>query len=244
MQEKPRTIQFPDFLVSSLQAALVAIAVLPAGLARADEPAPTGTITGIVRYLGEVPPTRRIVTTDGAIIEHNDVVVSKNKGLRDVAVMLAAGPARPVSTEAVVIDQRDQVFVPRVVVVQAGRIVRFENNDLFNHAVKADSTKDENSFNTITPPNKSYEHRFKAQKAPVMIGCPIHAWMRAWIYVTPHPFAAVTYAQGRFRIADVPAGQQTLIFAHPDTGFRDEIMIEVPAGRTTEVVRALQRLEK
>ena len=61
------------------------------------------------------------------------------RGLRDVAVMLDWKEKIPADANAkpVAIDQRDMQFWPRVVTVQEGRKVRFENNDLYNHAVSA-----------------------------------------------------------------------------------------------------------
>src|SRR5690242_20422872 len=117
-------------------------------------PAQTGTIAGTVRYLGEVPPTQRIMTTDGAVILHNDVVVHpKTKGLRDVAAVLVWKEKTPLDpkAKAVVVDQRDMLFTPRVVAAQEGQPVRFENNDTCNHAVQAQSIQPANAFNITTP---------------------------------------------------------------------------------------------
>src|ERR1043165_7747997 len=163
----------------------------------------TGTITGTIRYVGEVPPNQRILTTDGQVIIHNDVVVQpKTKGLRDVAVVLDWKGKAPLEAKAkpVVIDQRDMVFMPRVVSAREGQPGRFENNDICNHAVQAHSIHKENVYNITTPPNRAFEHPFKTQKNPVMIGCPIHGWMRAWVIVAPHPYHAVSDTQGKFRI--------------------------------------------
>ncbi len=51
----------------------------------------------------------------------------------------------------VVADQRDMVFVPRVMAVQHGQAVRFENSDLCNHSVLAASTLSANQFNVLVP---------------------------------------------------------------------------------------------
>jgi hypothetical protein len=127
------------------------------------------------------------------------------------------------------------VFLPRVVGVQEGQKVRFENNDLSNHGVQAFSSKQENTFSTTTAPNQPFEFQFKAQPRPVVIGCQIHAWMRAWVYVLPHPHFAITDAQGGFKIENVPAGKHTLLFTHADTGLKEERTVEVAAGKSAEV---------
>jgi hypothetical protein len=48
----------------------------------------------------------------------------------------------------------------------------------------------------------------------------LHPWMRAWIAVSPHPFLAVTAADGAFRFDGVPAGRYTLVVWHERLGVR------------------------
>lgn len=207
----------------------------------------TGTITGTIRYVGVVPPSERVTLTDGQVILHNDVVVHpKSKGLRDVAVVLdwkEMVPA-PAKAKPVLVDQRDQLFVPRVVTVQAGVKVRFENNDSFNHGVSAISKLMENTFNVTTPAGQPYEHLFKWQKNPIPIGCALHPWMKAHVIVATHPYHAVTNADGRFTIERVPAGKHTLLLVHPDTGYRASVAVEVTAGKTAEFVQEWKTLKR
>src|SRR4051794_40996401 len=97
-----------------------------------------GTITGVVRFTGTVPPPKEVVTTDGTTIRHHELLVdSKTRGLRYVVASLEDAPARPKlrDAEPVLVDQKDMRFVPRVVAVQHGQPVRFDNSDLCNHSV-------------------------------------------------------------------------------------------------------------
>lgn len=199
---------------------------------------PTGSITGTIRYTGVVPPNTRIMTTDGNTIMHNDIVVHpKTKGLRDVIVLLEWKEKTAADAKAapVLIDQKDMVFLPRVVTVHEGRKVRFENSDNCNHCVDARSVVEGNSFNVATQMGQPYEHRFKAQKNPIPIGCILHNWMRAHVLVVPHPYHAVTAADGRFTVASVPVGKHTLHLIHPDTNHRETIAVEVHKDRAAEV---------
>jgi plastocyanin len=217
---------------------LVVFALAPLALFGAEPPPDTGTITGTVRFTGKVPAAEKITTTDGAVIEHNNLVVEpKSKGLRYVFVLLedAAAQAKVNKAEPVVVDQRDMLFVPRVVAVRHGQAVRFDNSDLCNHSVQAVSTLAANQFNKFTAPNNPLEHVFEVQKKPVVIGCSLHGWMRAWVYVVPHPWFAVSDAEGRFRLADVPAGKHTLFFVHPDSGLQERKGVTVEKGQTAAV---------
>ena len=67
-------------------------------------------------------------------------------------------------------DMAQRSFQQRVQ-YQEGRKVRFENNDLYNHAVSAQSIHPENVFNVTTPAGQPFEHKFKWQKNPIPIGC-------------------------------------------------------------------------
>jgi plastocyanin len=196
--------------------------------------APTGTIAGTVRFTGTVPPAKQILTTDGTTLYHHDLVVDKKtKGLRYVAAILDA-PAQPKVKDAplVIVDQRGMVFVPRVVAVQYGQKVRFENNDLCNHSVMGMSTVEENQFNLFAGPNQPVDRIFALQKHPVRIECSLHPWMRAWVYVVPHPHFAISNEKGTFKIASIPAGKYSVRFHHADTGKNETRTIQIEAGKT------------
>ncbi|MSQ96268.1 MAG: hypothetical protein EXR98_17185 [Gemmataceae bacterium] len=207
----------------------------------------TGTISGTIRYVGDVPPSKRIMTVDSVTFLHNDIVVqAKTKGLRDVIVLLDWKEQVPADVKAkpVLIDQRDMIFTPRVVTVQEGRKVRFENNDTCNHAVDAQSIHRENVFNVTTPIGQPFEFKFKAQKNPIPIGCVIHPWMRSWILAAPHPYHAVSSADGKFKIEGVPTGKHKLLLIHPDTNYREAVQIEVQTEKTSALILDWKTLKR
>ena len=196
-----------------------------------------GQIEGFVRFSGEVPPPQKILTSDGATLLHRDLIVdAKTKGLRFVSVLVENAPfAKPRSIDPVIIDQRDMQFLPRVIAVQEGRPVRIENNDLCNHAVQGFSTVEANTFNVLTPMGQPFEIKLRANQHPVVLGCPIHGWMKAYVFVHPHRFFAITDAAGRFCINELGAGEYLLLFRHPDSGRKERRKIVIEAGRTTRV---------
>ena len=205
---------------------------------RPSSPMGTGTIAGVVRYTGKVPPPKKILTTDGGEIKQNDLVVDpKTKGLRFVVAVLENAPARAKVQKAkpVLVDQRAMIFLPRVVAVQHGQAVRFENNDLCNHSVMAASTIKANQFNRFVTSGHPFSHVFQPQKHPVQISCSLHSWMRAWVFVVPHPWFAVTDPQGKFHIGKVPPGKYTLWLRHPDTGRQQRRSLEVKAGKAAQL---------
>jgi plastocyanin len=201
-------------------------------------PGKAGTVRGVVRFTGERPPARQIPTGDGRITEHHDLVVdAKTKGLRWVVAALEDAPAQPAlkGGEPVVIDQKDMLFVPRVIAVQHGRPVRFDNSDQFNHSVTILSAVKENELNVFVTAGQPVTKAFAAEKAPLRVGCALHGSMTAWVYVAPHPWVAVTDEKGAFAIEDVPPGKYRLWLKHPDTGLEERRPIEVRAGQKAEV---------
>src|SRR5436309_11738207 len=75
----------------------------------------TGTISGVVRYTGMVPPPKKIMTSDGGTIQQSDLVVDpKTRGLRYVMAVLANAPAQAKVKKAkpVLVDQRAMIFLP------------------------------------------------------------------------------------------------------------------------------------
>jgi plastocyanin len=198
-----------------------------------------GTIRGVVRFAGTVPPDKKIGASDGSTIIHNDYVVDpKTKGLRWVGIVLEDAPAQPKLKDPepeAVIDQVDMIFTPRMVAVQHGRRVRFDNSDICNHNVRAFSTTSGNELNAFVTAAQPVKKIFTAEKAPIKIGCSLHAWMTAWVFVVPHPWFAVSDEKGTFTIKNVPPGKYTLWLRHPDTGMHERCKIEVKSGETLEV---------
>ena len=212
--------------------------LLTAGVASSQEKA--GTIQGLVRFTGVVPPARQLPTGDGGTVEQFDLVVdAKTKGLRWVIVVLEDAPAQPKLGEGetpAVIDQKDMLFIPRVLAVQHGRPVQFDNNDPCNHSVCTSARLRENEMNVIVPVKQPLTKSFAAEKHPIRITCVLHPAMEAWLFVAPHPWVAVTDTKGSFTIADVPPRAYTMWLKHPDTGLQERRPVEVRAGQKAEVV--------
>lgn len=198
-----------------------------------------GTIRGVVRYTGTVPPDKKIGTSDGTTIVHNNFIVDpKSKGLQWVGIVLEDAPAQPKLKDPEpeeVVDQKDMIFTPRMIAVQHGQRVRFDNSDICNHNVRAYSTTTGNELNAFATATQPVRKIFVAEKAPIKIGCTLHDWMTAWVFVVPHPWFAVSDAKGSFTIKNVPAGKYTIWLRHPDTGLHERRKIEVKAGETLPV---------
>jgi plastocyanin len=203
----------------------------------AQEAARAGEIQGIVRFTGKIPEPKKVATAGDTQLEYVVEVDLKTRGLLNAVALLEDAPVQSKlkADKPVVVDQKDERFVPRVVAVQYGRVVRFDNSDNVNHSVEASSLVKANQFNLIAGPGFPVEHVFEPQKTPVMIGCSLHPWMRAWVYVVQHPWYAVSDKTGRFTIAKVPPGKYQLLITHADANLRERRIVEVKAGESLKI---------
>lgn len=151
-----------------------------------------------------------------------------------VAVPRTPVPAPPRPAAAVEVSQKSQEFVPFVTAIPVGTAVQFPNQDTVRHHVYSFSAP------------KQFEIKLYAgvPEKPVLfdkpgvvtLGCNIHDWMLAYIYVADTPFVAVTDASGKASLADLPGGRYALRVWHPglvgnETDTQREI--EMPAGKTS-----------
>jgi uncharacterized protein (DUF2141 family) len=59
------------------------------------------------------------------------------------------------------------------------------------------------------------------------VKCNQHPWMKMYANVVPHPFFAVTAADGSYTIHGLPPGDYTLAFVHEKLGERT-VRISLP----------------
>ena len=182
-----------------------------------------GTIKGTIRLLGSAGEIKKLkVTVDqgvcGTVKDSEELVVSPDMGIRNAVVSLVTPPpnARWTSAPPVQTDQKQCVFVPRVVVVPAGGAVEFLNSDRLLHNLHSASVENP-VFNRTQPKGRTIPIAFRKPEI-VRIDCDLHPWMRGWVVVAEHPFYAVTNDRGEFSLENVPPGPHTLQVWHESLG--------------------------
>jgi plastocyanin len=148
---------------------------------------------------------------------HAQVRDKAGKPLADAVVValpsFKTGAGEGAATATIFVDQINKEFVPYVLPVRVGTTVNFPNKDKIRHHVYSFS------------PAKNFELPLYSGKpaAPVLfdkagavvLGCNIHDWMIAYVYVAESPYFAKTGADGQATISDLPAGNYTLRAWHP-----------------------------
>jgi len=131
-----------------------------------------------------------------------------------------------------VMDQRNETFVPHVLAIMTGTTVDFPNSDKFYHNVFSLSRARSFDLGRYAAGN-SRPVRFD-RPGIVRVFCDIHSHMSAFILVFSHPFFAMTDAEGRYRIENVPPGTYGVIAWNEGTS-SDARPITVSDGGVTEL---------
>lgn len=196
--------------VSALPAIALAPAVAPPAGAAASGSG--GAIRGRVAFLrDERPPERRPSITDLGMPaareapDHRVAVVYLESAPR------GAFEERPGPT--VVLDQRNETFVPHVLAITTGTTVQFLNSDKTYHNVFSLSKPKRFDLGRY-PTGRSKSVRFD-RAGIVRVFCEIHSHMSAFILVFAHRHFAVINSRGEYRIEGLPPGTYTVAVWHP-----------------------------
>lgn len=157
----------------------------------------------------DVTKEHEICTVNGKAPPQELLVVSPgSKGIKNVAVFLRDASrvheSAGASPEPVVFDQKHCVFLSHVVGATVGQTLDIRNSDPTGHNTNIQGS----GFNQLIPADGSIP--FKVQKEtqqPAKVTCSIHPWMVAYMLPRKNAYFAVTDADGKFEIANVPAGE-------------------------------------
>ena len=129
-------------------------------------------------------------------------------------------------------DQRNETFVPHVLAITTGTTVEFPNSDRIYHNVFSLSKTERFDLGRYAV-GHSRSVKFD-RPGIVRVFCDIHSHMNAFILVFSHPFFAVTDAEGRYRIDNVPPGTYNVI-AWNEGVSSDAQPTTVPDGAAAEL---------
>jgi plastocyanin len=208
-------------------------------------PAVGGTIKGRVRLAGGPVEVEKLkVTVDhsvcGTVKDSEELVVSAERGIQNAVVSLKNPPpdAKWSAMPTVQIDQKQCVFVPRVVVAPAGATVEFLNSDRLLHNLHSAGTENP-TVNRTQPRGRTIPLTFRRPEI-IRIDCDLHPWMRAWVVMAEHPFYAVTNSRGEFALDNVPPGTYTVQVWQESLGVITKDVV-VSDGVTTVTVEMVRR---
>jgi hypothetical protein len=205
--------------VEAYRGALVAAGELAEG-GEAAGPAGTGwaTIRGQFVFDGTPPQMapynvtkeHSICTVNGKPpLQETLLVDSASNGIKNVAIYLRDASrihdsAQP-KTDSVEFDQKHCVFLSHVLGITVGQSLEIKNSDPTGHNTNILGA----GFNQLIPEGASIPYKVQKEAAvPSQVVCSIHPWMLAYLLPRKNGYFAVTDDEGRFEIANVPAGEQ------------------------------------
>lgn len=226
--------------ITILSAAFFATTI--SGMANAYDGGPVsngGSIQGTITYKGNVPVKKIIPTKDvetcGEPRERPLIAVGDNHAVKDAAVHLVdvkKGKAWPAQTKPPELDNLKCRFVPDVSIIRAGPLDVVNSDPVLHntHGYYGRRT----AFNLALPNKDQRIPTSLRRSGTVRVDCDAHGWMEGWVYVVDNPYYALTGADGKFDITDVPPGTYKLVVDQAFIGPTEQT-VKVEAGKATNL---------
>jgi hypothetical protein len=183
-----------------------------------------GTISGTVKWEGPSPhvPTLAI-SKDPQICDPDSrktrdlerILISSQGGIANTVVYLkniSAGKSMDIPPQRQFLDQHNCRYEPHILLVPADATLQMKSSDATLHTVHMDGAA---TYNLPFPFPNQVISRQMSTPGLVNLKCNGgHTWMNAELFVVSHPYYAVTDANGRFELSNVPPGEYTLVAWH------------------------------
>lgn len=199
------------------------------------DPATAASISGTVTLNGTPPTLRPIDMSAAPACVHANpspvvqpvVVAGAGGALANVVVYVKSGlghyrysaPQTPV-----ILNQKDCMYVPRVVALMVNQPFEVSNNDLWLHDVHP-MLRNNQPFSISELPGKAVSATFQKPEFAVSVGCMIHPWMQAYLFVFDQPYFAVTSQDGTFSLKNLPPDTYTIEAWHEGNQPLDQTVV-------------------
>jgi plastocyanin len=167
-----------------------------------------------ISQAGDCSATTNAAIDDSYCVEVN--VQSKNmQALAGMVVYLEplSGQVLPISTESVVINQKNKAFFPYLGVIQPNQKVRFTNKDDITHHIY--SVSEENEFALKIRSGQSNSSTIFDHSGEIAMGCNIHDWMGGYLLVIDTPYFTKTNELGIASFSNIKSGKYQVVIWHP-----------------------------
>jgi plastocyanin len=205
-----------------------------------------GDVTGTITFKGVAPAEKEITPIKddpncaalypAGLPKTKFYVVGANGGLADVIVTIkgvAGAASTGTSAAPATLDQKGALYVPQILAIQTGQKLIVKNSDAFVHNVHTKPTANPESNQVQMGNGPDLTYTFDKPESFLKFQCDVHPWMFAWVSVFDRPYFAVSGADGKFTIKNVPAGKYTIEAAHRKLGTQTA-EIEVKDGGATQ----------
>lgn len=211
----------------------------PAGPVQKLNPDTVGEIRGTVLLKGTPPAPKQLILTGQPECQQlnphglfsQEVITGPGGGLANVAVYIQSGlanyhftpPAKPA-----VLEQKDCMFQPLVIGVMTNQTLDIQNEDPIEHNVHGMPHNNPQFNLTQSIHGAPLQRKFANPELAIPVVCNLHTWMRAFVFVFPDPYFAVTNSSGTFDLKNVPPGTYTIEAWHDQYGKQDQTVVLGP----------------
>jgi|GEM_PF-833096 len=198
---------------------------------------------GQITFLGNKADSEKLAMLLGGLLraplETRNHRVAPDGGLADVLVYVKEGlpnlpfPA-PTNTHSIRIQGYE--YQPYITAVQTGQPIRWETDVNLNfHPTPTNPANRE--FNRVLDPGRPVEAKFTAPEFFLRTKDDVHPWLFGYVSILPHPYFAVTDAEGRFRFPQpLPPGKYTLAAVHRQAGTEThELVVDASFNATKPI---------
>lgn len=197
-----------------------------------------GDVSGTFIFDGAPPEPKPLdITRDNNVCgKQNDesILVAKNGGLKNVVVWLYTNdvppihPAYAAAPKELLLDNNKCRFEPRVAGLWTKQTLVLGNSDPVGHNSKLDFfNNDPRNDNVPSGAKLKLVGKINVgERLPTPVMCGSHPWMKGHLLVQEHPYFAVTDANGKFTIKNVPAGEWTFKVWHERTAYVQRVNVD------------------
>jgi hypothetical protein len=183
-----------------------------------------GTISGSVKWSGPKPHLAVAAITKDAEIcdpkggktaELDRLIIGSDGGVANTVVYLkniSSGKAFDFPAARQFLDQKHCRYEPHILLVPQTTALQMKNSDAILHLVHMEGAE---TYNLPFPfPNQVISRPMNHAGIANLRCNGGHTWMNGIAVVAPHPYYAVTDANGQFELTNVPPGQYQIVAWH------------------------------
>ena len=206
-----------------------------------------GDISGLAKLDGKAPEQPEIDMSGvpqcasmhaDPVYEEN--IVANDKGmLANVVISVKKADGSDFNADIpktpVVIDQIGCMYKPHVEAMMAGQDLILKNSDNFLHNVH--TLSEQNPPINQAQPSKNNGEKVDSPKIPeyIHVKCDVHPWMSMYLAVFDNPFFAVSDADGKWTIKNLPDGDYTFTAWQEKLGTQDQ-KVSIKGGKAASEI--------
>jgi plastocyanin len=166
------------------------------------------------------------------LLDERLIVNKDNKGIKNVVLYVYTGRGGSKLDKVPEVKKTHELandkcrFEPHIVIAQTGDVLKVTNPDSVGHNANL-SFFNNKQQNLMIPATQEKEVPLvEVEPAPIPVECNIHPWMKAYVVVLEHPFAAVSDENGDLTIKGLPAGEELNFRVFHEAGSIGEVTVE------------------